>query len=441
LFFSEFSILETVKGPLFYLHTLNSYIVLIIGLGYLFKGVHRKVLKDMGVQQIFYYLGLLLPLMINVLELINLIPLVHDLTPIGFNTSYLVYGLVAYNHQFLDVRKVARYDIYEHMQEGIIILDKNYQVESINSVFSNYMPPQVNIYEGMELRTFIQAFRDIVLDPEDVYHAFTSFIYSANKRTDMEITVTNENQLNHYLLDIQKSSINQGKLIVRVLEVNRYREAIEQLEAHNSALKKIHASLSEELEVKKKLVLAKERNRVSKEVHDTLGHSLTIVISLIEASKLVLAKNRTQSKEKIEMALQTVRYNFNNLKKTLANPNDVDITGEKLVENIKTMIKSVKKTGTDVELITRNYDLVLPPHYYDAVYHMCQEGLTNAIRHGKAQSVAIALRFTDELLDLTIIDNGAGAETFIMGNGLRLDGHIASDPNPTTQEDSCITLP
>lgn len=419
LFFSDYDMISSCRGPLFYLHTATSYLFLFLGLWYMFKGVHDKVLANKRGMYSWYYVGLGTPMLINVLEVLDLIPFEYDLTPIGFITTYLVYAMVAYRHQFMDVSKVAKYDIYENLQEGIVVFDHNQQIETVNHLFYELLPDSISVYEGMHLKAFVQALRDIMEDAESVYRKFTGFIYSKDTRIEMEVTVAIDQQLNHYQIEFQKSNLSKGKLILRIMDINRYIHAIEQLEIQNESLQCIHNSLSEELAVKKKLLIARERNRVSKEVHDILGHSLTVVISLMQAAKQVALIKPTQAKEKIEMALKTTRYNYNNLKKSLSNPSEIAMTGEQLIQDINRMVNSVEKAGTEVELITRNYDIAFPSHYYDAVYHMCQEGLTNAIRHGKAKSVTIALRFTTELMDLMIIDNGTGADTFEMGNGLK----------------------
>jgi signal transduction histidine kinase len=73
----------------------------------------------------------------------------------------------------------------------------------------------------------------------------------------------------------------------------------------------------------------------------------------------------------------------------------------------------------------------------EALYRVCQEAITNSIRHGKATRVVIVLRFNPDCLCLSIVDNGKGCGSIIKGLGLtgmeervkRLNGTISYGPN------------
>jgi signal transduction histidine kinase len=385
----------------------------------MFVGFSKKVLVYLGSTKFLYFIGLGIPFLFNVLEVLNIMPTRYDLTPITFNLTFLIFGYLAYKYQFLDVRSLARYDVYEHMQEGIIVFDHNLQVESINSIVFKTIPITVNLYENMTIEDYLEALKHVVTDEEETRKTLMDFLHSDHIEMEMELGIIKDDVVRHYMLNVQKAELGKGKVIIRVLGIDRYKKAIEKLEDQNMTLQKINSSLSEELSVRKKLALAKERNRISKEVHDIMGHSLTVVLSLIEASKIVLVDEKPIAREKLEMAMTTARYNLNNLKKSLSNPHDMEMTGEKLIDDIKIMASSIEKTGTTVDLITRGSSMPMPSHYFDAVYHICQEGLTNAIRHGRAKLITIALRFDESQVDIMIVDNGLGADYFEKGNGLK----------------------
>jgi signal transduction histidine kinase len=326
--------------------------------------------------------------------------------------------MVAYKYQFLDVRSIARYDIYENMKEGIIVFDHNYQIESMNSIVFKTIPDEIVLYESMKIEAVVKAFDKVIIDSKELYKDFMIFINGDLLNLEIEMSMEKDNEVRHYILELKKADLEKGKIVIRILGINRYRKAINKLEEQNISLQDINNSLSEELAVRKQLAITKERNRVSKEVHDVLGHSLTVVISLIEASRMVINEKQKTAKEKLSLAITTTRYNLNQLKESLSNPDEMKMTGDQLIGDIKKMVSSVEMAGTDVDLITRGNEKTMPSHYYDTIYRICQEGLTNAIRHGKAKLITIALRF-DNQVDLMIVDNGMGEKNFKKGNGLR----------------------
>jgi signal transduction histidine kinase len=57
-------------------------------------------------------------------------------------------------------------------------------------------------------------------------------------------------------------------------------------------------------------------------------------------------------------------------------------------------------------------------HYKNTIYRICQEALTNSLRHGKATNVSIILRLSDDMISLYIIDDGVGCKNIKKSIGL-----------------------
>jgi len=76
------------------------------------------------------------------------------------------------------------------------------------------------------------------------------------------------------------------------------------------------------------------------------------------------------------------------------------------------------KTGTKIKLnvdgdIIQDYDI------HTALYHILQEGMTNAVRHGKAADIWIELNYGEDNVKFSIRDNGTGADTINEGFGIK----------------------
>ncbi len=96
------------------------------------------------------------------------------------------------------------------------------------------------------------------------------------------------------------------------------------------------------------------------------------------------------------------------------------IEANKLTDDLVKLIEGFEKSGgVNVDFYYKNSDIRLSADTYDAVYRVCQEGLTNALRHGKARNVTVGMRFVERSIDLFIIDDGKGCDTVNKGNGLK----------------------
>jgi len=177
--------------------------------------------------------------------------------------------------------------------------------------------------------------------------------------------------------------------------------------------------LNENISVKKRLIVEQERNRASKEVHDILGHSVTLVISLLEMMKMSYNKEPEFAKEKVSQAMEITRKGIGELKKSLTHKKDTNITTNTLIEDLEKLTHEFSASGVEVEFITNHYKVKIQPKYYDTIYRICQECLTNALRHGKATKITIAVRFSEKSVDIIIADNGIGCKLFIKGNGIK----------------------
>jgi signal transduction histidine kinase len=176
----------------------------------------------------------------------------------------------------------------------------------------------------------------------------------------------------------------------------------------------IYASTIEEL------TLLRERNRISREIHDSVGHSLsTMIIQLAAIEKIADRDGKTASEmagnlsEFAKEALKNVRAAVKALK-----PREFERYQGILA--IEEMIRNFKKL-TEVEVIfsisKEKWELNSDQSFI--IYRVVQEFLTNSVRHGKATKVNINLNFFQSHLYMRLKDNGLGCKDIIEGIGLK----------------------
>jgi signal transduction histidine kinase len=168
----------------------------------------------------------------------------------------------------------------------------------------------------------------------------------------------------------------------------------------------------------KQLTMVEERSKIARDLHDTLGHDMTGLIMQMEMTTRFFSANDTeQGIATLEKAKKSARESLAKVRQilnTLKNENEIEWTNTSLYELAEDF---ANKTETEIhcEIIG---DKSVRPDVGITIYRIIQEGLTNAIRHGKATKVKIIITYKDQEVLFYIEDNGSGCSEVIKGNGL-----------------------
>jgi signal transduction histidine kinase len=202
-------------------------------------------------------------------------------------------------------------------------------------------------------------------------------------------------------------------LIVRQHQVERERAEtlLAQLnDAHRQLL--AHASEAEDL------AIAHERNRMAREIHDTLGHYLTVLavqletaIKLEERTDARLRDDLVEARGIVAQCLAEVRHSVAALRPT-------DLTATSLPEALRRLVaeSEARLPDTIVTLDIEGPVEQLAPETHTALYRCAQEALTNVRKHAAASNVLVRLRVSPSpddgagRVELTVLDNGRGAD-------------------------------
>jgi signal transduction histidine kinase len=155
--------------------------------------------------------------------------------------------------------------------------------------------------------------------------------------------------------------------------------------------------------------IEKERNRITRDVHDSVGYALTNVIVMMNAGRLLLKENPEALDElfekvgnQAEQALATTRQILHKLR---------DVSGIERIglQAIAHLVKNFEgATDVHVTLSFGNLRMSYGRNLDSLLFRLVQEGLTNSFRHGQATRVSIIMRQTSEEIALRINDNGVG---------------------------------
>lgn len=187
-----------------------------------------------------------------------------------------------------------------------------------------------------------------------------------------------------------------------------------------SMLSQVNHDLRNYAAVTEKIGEDKERKRLAREIHDTLGHALTGIAAGVDASVAIIDKNPQAARSQLMMVSRVVRQGISDVRSSLKKlrPGALEEQGfrgalQKMIEEIS----SVSDLKVSLQFEADGLDLEVVKE--DALFRMIQESITNSLRHGGADWISIHLYIEDTNLKVTIRDNGIGCEEIHTGFGLK----------------------
>ena len=225
---------------------------------------------------------------------------------------------------------------------------------------------------------------------------------------------------------------------IRVLNI-QLENTNNRLSTTNSMLEEANRKLEEYAKESERVAQTKERNRLAREIHDTLGHSLTGMVTGIEACIMLMdiapeaAKEQLHAIEEVgRQGITDVRQSVKALRPDMLERMDLDDALVKMLEEMR------KSTGIHIGYVCQADLKHFNQDEEEVIYRIIQESTTNAVRHGKASGIQIQIQRENSFLKIKVRDNGIGCQAItkgfglhhmeerlkLLGGGLRCDGSV-----------------
>lgn len=175
------------------------------------------------------------------------------------------------------------------------------------------------------------------------------------------------------------------------------------------------------------LATLEERNRIAREIHDSLGHSLLAIILQLEKARAYHSAHPEEARQAMydahqvaRAALQEVRHSVRALRS--------EEERFSCVREIHTLVEQLRQNDLNVQITIDGQEELFSRQVLLTFYRVAQEGFTNIQKHARAQHVEVCLCFTEEQAYLTISDDGIGFDAaswqekeggYVDGYGLR----------------------
>lgn len=163
----------------------------------------------------------------------------------------------------------------------------------------------------------------------------------------------------------------------------------------------------------------KERNRLAREIHDILGHSLTSITTGLEACVAIIGFEPELAKKQLVKILELSRKGLDDVRRSVRELKVDMISKAELIPAITAMVNDINEcTPVKIDMEINGKILKLKEDEEQTVYRIVQESITNAIRHGKANRILLHIDYHDHMMTVMIKDNGNGSIHIEEGFGL-----------------------
>ncbi|WP_034645257.1 sensor histidine kinase [Bacillus methanolicus] len=183
--------------------------------------------------------------------------------------------------------------------------------------------------------------------------------------------------------------------------------------------RKKQGQLEEQLEDANKriaeLVKQEERQRIARDLHDTLGQKLSLIGLKSDLARKLIYKDAEQARNELKDVQQTARSALNEVRKMVSQMRGVRLKEEIL--RVKQILKAAQ-----IDLVTEEFTLINVSPFLENILSMClKEAVTNVVKHSKASTCQIIIEQSWNEICITVHDDGIGIvedQDLVKGNGL-----------------------
>lgn len=187
---------------------------------------------------------------------------------------------------------------------------------------------------------------------------------------------------------------------------------VEELQAANQRLREYAVQIEE-------LAVTRERNRLAREIHDGLGHFLTVIHMEIQAARAVMPYDSAKALSMLEKAQALSEDALTDVRGSVSALRESQEASLPLPEMLEKLVQSCSVMNLGAEIKVMGSPRPVTPQVQLTLYRAAQEGINNIGKHSQASQAWIGLDYQDpQNIRFSVQDNGVGAEVLDGGYGL-----------------------
>ncbi len=167
-----------------------------------------------------------------------------------------------------------------------------------------------------------------------------------------------------------------------------------------------------EREERAQVAVADERARIARELHDVVGHSVSVMTVQASAVRRLLQPNQQREREALLIVERTGREALAEMRRmvgVLRRPEEAPaLAPQPSLEHLEKLVEQAREAGLPVELRVEGKSVQLPAGVDLTAYRLIQEGLTNSIKHAQATRAEVVVHYNGDHVELAVSDDGGG---------------------------------
>jgi len=178
-----------------------------------------------------------------------------------------------------------------------------------------------------------------------------------------------------------------------------------------------------EREATARVAVAEERARIARELHDIVAHAVSVMVLQVGAVRHKLPDELADDRDALRSVERAGRTALAEMRRLLGAMRDereeVSFVPQPGLDGLDSLLEEVTRAGLPVELHVDGEPFPLPRGVDLSAYRIVQEGLTNVLKHARASTANVTVRYALDELEIEVRDNGVGsATTDGLGHGL-----------------------
>jgi signal transduction histidine kinase len=211
------------------------------------------------------------------------------------------------------------------------------------------------------------------------------------------------------------TSLGLGILFILLMAIllDRYSRQTQRVENLLAELRAANANLEAARQKEKELAVAEERVRLARDIHDGLGHHLTVLSIQLQAADKLVGRNPQAAAEAIQTSRAETQAALEEVRRSVSMMRQSPDESRPLAEALAGMLADFEQhAGLRTSFEQSGPPVELPAFAYQTLYRTVQEGLTNAQKHGQDVTQAwVQLEYQADAVRLLVRDDGRAAQT------------------------------
>lgn len=320
VFYRDFFLTGEVFGPIAYLIIINTSTYLMIG-AYFFMKKDKTRSASRQKQSTYFVVAISIPVIVHALHSLNVFDVGFTATLVVMPFSILLFIVSVLKYQFLDILPIAINDTIESMMDGMLVVHPSGEILDSNTLFFKKKLGMNHIRKLKTLTLFYQEISKYLMDCSEFNQLYSCIDKKMLEIVKGTITIKGLKQkaiIYYTAKPMFDYSDNKIATLITFFDMTEIYQLYNRLEEKNFELIEANIRLQNHTKIVHQLTVESERNKMMAEIHDTLGHSMMELLTLLEVTDLIMEQDGDNVLETVQEAIDKGRNSLDEVRNAVA---------------------------------------------------------------------------------------------------------------------------